>query len=108
MAAQVAPKKESAEQFKLRLRKTAMPIPEGAMRKILASIKARAQSIYERDVSRLGGLPQSPPRSGRLGKFLSRPTICSSNRTASEQGRLGSRQAKPLAEFRKLVVATPA
>ena len=47
MAAQVAPNKESAEKFKQRLRKTAMSIPESVVRKMLTSIKGRAQSIYE-------------------------------------------------------------
>ena len=45
-AAQAAPNTESAETFKQRLCKTAMSIPESVARKMLANIKARAQSVY--------------------------------------------------------------
>ena len=46
MSRQKTPRKESADAFKARLRKTAMSIPSPVIRKMLASIKPRAQSIY--------------------------------------------------------------
>ena len=38
---------ETVEQFKARLRRTAMSIPAGVIRRMLANIKSRAQSIYD-------------------------------------------------------------
>jgi hypothetical protein len=47
MSRQKTPSKESADAFKARLRKTAMTIPPPVIRKMVASIKPRAQSIYD-------------------------------------------------------------
>ena len=49
MAKQKAPKNESLEGFKSRLRRTALAIPTGVINKMLAEIAERAQSIYDRD-----------------------------------------------------------
>ena len=55
MAAQAAPRRETATGFKARLRQTAMSIPEPVIRSMLKSIKGRAQSIYDHDG---GHIPQ--------------------------------------------------
>ena len=47
LAAQAAPRQETAQGFKARLRKTAMSIPEPVVRKMVQAIKGRAQSIYD-------------------------------------------------------------
>ena len=44
-----ASKNDSLEQFKARLRRTAMATPEDVVRKMLGDIKTRAQSIYDHD-----------------------------------------------------------
>ena len=47
MASQPEPKRESAQAYKARLRKTAMSIPEPVVRKMVEDMKPRAQSVYE-------------------------------------------------------------
>ncbi len=49
MANQKAPKGEATDAFKARLKRVAMSIPESVIKKMLASVAGRAQSVYERD-----------------------------------------------------------
>ena len=42
-----APAGETVKQYKARLRRVAMRIPEAVIRKALESIKTRAQAIYD-------------------------------------------------------------
>ena len=42
-----SPKKESVSQYKTRLRRTAMAIPEAVIRKAVMSIKTRAKAVVE-------------------------------------------------------------
>ena len=46
MSAQQAARGEAAEQYEARLHRTAMRIPERVIRKILASIRGRAEAVY--------------------------------------------------------------
>ena len=45
--AKMKPKAETLDEWKARLRRTAMAIPEPTIRKMLGSIKKRAESIYQ-------------------------------------------------------------
>ncbi len=47
MAAQKAPANESLAQFKARLRKTALAIPEKVVERMLSSMVGRTQGIYK-------------------------------------------------------------
>ena len=49
MSTQTAPSGESVEDFKARLRRTALAIPSSVVEKILCGVKGRAQSIYHHD-----------------------------------------------------------
>jgi len=42
-------KNENTSEYKARLRRTALTIPERVVRKMLGSIRPRAQSIYDND-----------------------------------------------------------
>ena len=49
MAKQKAPKHETMDGFKARLRRTALAIPEGVIRKMIGSMVWRTQSVYDND-----------------------------------------------------------
>ena len=49
MSEQAAPKRETREQFKARLRRTALGIPKNVVLNMLGSMVHRTQSIYEND-----------------------------------------------------------
>ena len=49
MSEQKAPRRESVEAFKARLRSTALAIPASVVEKILNKMKSQAQSIYDND-----------------------------------------------------------
>ena len=46
MQAAPQPRNESVDEYKVRLRRTAMRIPTPVVRKMLGSMKARAESVY--------------------------------------------------------------
>ena len=48
MDGQPTPASETAAEFKKRLHKAALTIPKGTVRKLVASMKARTQDVYER------------------------------------------------------------
>ena len=45
---QPTPVSETVAEYKERLRKAALTIPKGTVRKLVASMKARTQDVYER------------------------------------------------------------
>ena len=49
MAKQTAPKHETLDGFKARLRRTALAIPEEVIRKMIGSMVWRTQSVYDND-----------------------------------------------------------
>ena len=49
MAAQKTPPRETATAFLARLRRTALSLPTGEVKKMVANMKERAQSIYDQD-----------------------------------------------------------
>ena len=48
MVAQKPPRGEDADEYKARLRRTALSLPAAVVRKMLADMKPRACEIYER------------------------------------------------------------
>ena len=44
-----APKNETADAFKCRLRRTALSIPENVVRKMLSGMVSRMEAVYQND-----------------------------------------------------------